>query len=166
MLPVSTMGIRPPSPQNGAPIHRVRTHSLSRVRDSHVSMSVSSCPCLHTHVSMFMSPWPCLHGHVSMSMFSCPYLYFHVFMSNVVHVSMYPFLHVSTSHVYVPKFACLHLQVSVSMSPWFWNSANGKHNLWKTATSVCLLQMENGARKRQASFCFLQTETENGSLFS
>ncbi len=125
-------------------------------------MSVSSCPCHRTHVSMFMSPWPCLHVYV----FKCPYIYFHVFMYNVVHVFMYPFLHVSTSHVYIPKFACLHLQVSVYVSPCFWNSANGKHNLWKTATSVCLQQMENGTRKRQASFCLLQTETENGSLFS
>jgi hypothetical protein len=33
-LPVPTMRIRPPFPQNGVPIHRVRTHSLSRVRDS------------------------------------------------------------------------------------------------------------------------------------
>ncbi len=35
-LPIPTMRIRPPFPQNGAPIHRVRTHSLSRVRDTYL----------------------------------------------------------------------------------------------------------------------------------
>ncbi len=33
-LPVPTMRIRSPLPQDGAPIHRVRTHSPSRVRDN------------------------------------------------------------------------------------------------------------------------------------
>ncbi len=37
-LPVPTMGIRLPPPQNGAPIRRVRTHSLVRVQDTYVAL--------------------------------------------------------------------------------------------------------------------------------
>ncbi len=40
-LPVPTMRIRPPFPQNGAPIHRVRAHSLSRVRYNYYIQLVS-----------------------------------------------------------------------------------------------------------------------------
>ncbi len=43
------MRIRPPFSQNGAPIHRVRTHSLSRVRDSYgelINADVSDDPFL------------------------------------------------------------------------------------------------------------------------
>jgi hypothetical protein len=42
-LPVPTVGIRPPLPQNGAPIHRVRTHSLSRVQHSTVHKTTLGC---------------------------------------------------------------------------------------------------------------------------
>ncbi len=36
MLPVLTVRIRLPLSQDGVPIHRVRTHSLSRVQDSYL----------------------------------------------------------------------------------------------------------------------------------
>jgi hypothetical protein len=40
-LPVPTMRIRSPLPQDGPPIHRVRTHSLSRVQDKKAFIAFS-----------------------------------------------------------------------------------------------------------------------------
>jgi hypothetical protein len=39
---VPASGIRPPLPQNGAPIHRVRTHSLTGIRNNVVTLLLKS----------------------------------------------------------------------------------------------------------------------------
>ncbi len=43
------MRIRPPFPQNGGPIHRVRTHSLLRVQ--HTAVSIYRCICTETELT-------------------------------------------------------------------------------------------------------------------
>jgi hypothetical protein len=40
-LLVPALGIRSPLPQNGAPIHRVRAHSLTRVRNNYYTFIFS-----------------------------------------------------------------------------------------------------------------------------
>jgi hypothetical protein len=63
---------------------------------------------------------------------------------------------------------CLH----VSKIPQIENGTNGKQQLpficckRKTATANFRLFAANGKREWQTSVCLLQTETENGSLFS
>ncbi len=121
----------------------------------HVYMSMSLCPCLHVHVSMSMSPCPCLHVHVSMSMFPCPCLHVHVSISMSPRLCL-P-LHVSIS---MTPCSCLYVHVSMSMYPCIWNSANGKRNGWKMATSVSLLQTLYWNGKRSFVCCKRKWETE------
>ncbi len=83
--------------------------------------------------------------------------------SPCLHVSISPCLHVSRSpclQAFRPP--CLH--VSMSMSPRFRNSANGKWNQWKTATSVYFLQTENGNGKLPFVCC--KRKRKNWLLFS
>jgi hypothetical protein len=137
----------------------------------------SMSPChVSVNVSMSMSPCPCFHVHVSMSMFPCPYLHVHVSMSTCLHVSMSPcpYLYFSISscfhvsclslHVSMTPSPCLHVSmtpcphVHVSMFLEFRitvNWANGK-----TATSVCLLQTENGNSKLPFVCCKRKRKTE------
>jgi hypothetical protein len=115
----------------------------------HVSKSMSQCPSLHVHVSM--SPCLCLNVHVSLSMSQCPRVPVHVSISRCFHV-YYLCLH-------------LHIHVSMSMTPCFRNSAtgngtHGKRNKRKTATSLCLLQTENGNGKLPFVYCKWKRKTE------
>jgi hypothetical protein len=72
---------------------------------------------------------------------------------------MFPFLHVSMSHVYVSMFPCLHLRVS--MSPCVRNSANGKRQLLlvcckrKTETENFCLFAAKRKRKTEIFFCLV-----------
>jgi hypothetical protein len=73
---------------------------------------------------------------------------------------------------------CLHvsiLHVSMFMSPHFRNSANGKRNLRRTATSVCFLKTENGngklpfvccKRKQKWTFVFLSRQVINSTMIA
>ncbi len=147
---------------------------LKRITWASFFRLVSPFPCLHFHVSI-----PCVH----FSMF--PYL--HVSMSPCLHVSMSPCLYVSMSsclHVSISPWFCVSMSMSpcfhvsifpyfhLSMSPCFRNSANGKRNLRKTATSVYLQQTANGnsklpfvccKRNGKRKFVFLGRQTRNGN---
>jgi hypothetical protein len=90
---------------------------------------------------LILSPCSCLRVHVSMFMFPCVH----------VLVSMSPSLHVSMSHVYVSVFPCSYFPFIRILI-----TENGNFHLNST----------NGKRKRQSSGYLLQTEMENGSLFS
>ncbi len=154
---------------------------------------MSRCQCLNIHVScpgLHVSMSPCVHismsmspcVHISMSMSPC--LRVSVSMSQSPHFSMSvsPCFHVSMS----PSL-CIH--VSKSMSSCFWNSLefktsqekfrpprNSRNPLpWtpyckrKTELTVndnlCLFAT-NGNGNSELPFSLLQTEKENGRLFS
>jgi hypothetical protein len=111
----------------------------------HVSISMSPCPCPHASMSqcVHVSMPPCLHLSISPS--------FYVFMS------------MSTSfYVSMSSSPCLYVLMSLSLYvsgvPQTKNATNGKLQL--------RLFSSNREQKRQTSICLLQTETENGSLFS
>jgi hypothetical protein len=117
---------------------------------------------------------------MSLCMYMSPCTCLYVSMSPFFHVSC---LHFSMSHVYVSMFPCLHLHVSISMSP-----SPCLHLHVSIAMSSCLyvhvsmsmspcpcfhvsriLQTENGTnRKRGLPFvcCKGKTETANLRLFA
>jgi hypothetical protein len=76
-------------------------------------------------------------------------------------VLLFPFDVTMSQYLNVSMFPCLHRFASMFMSPCFQNSANGKRNEWKTATSYCFLQMENSKtanfrcckRKQKTDIC-------------
>ncbi len=140
-------------------------------------VSISMSPCLHVHisiihVSMSISPLsmsPCLHVsiiHVSMSScLHCPCLHvsvspcFHVFISPCLHVSC-PCLHVSLSPCHLITLSLCPI-VHVSMFPEFCIRKIGL-----TENGNFCLFAPNKKWKWQTSVCLLQTEMENGSVFS
>jgi hypothetical protein len=119
------------------------------LRVSMCLMYVSVCPCVH--VSMCPCLRFCIHVNVS-----C----FNVSMSTCLHLYVSMILEFRGSKRLIQKKFRLKFLKSLSVDTLRQteNGTNGKHQL--------LLFCCKGKRKRQTSVSLLQSETENGSLFS